>query len=324
MSERFQIESVLGRGGFATVYRAHDRVLGRTVTLKVLDRLGGLSVADRARFVREARILAGLDHPNIVRLHDASVDGRTPFLVLEYVEGEDLRTWLNRTDTLPPFTLGRLIAQSVLQALSYAHVQQVIHRDVKPENVLVISDSVGNVATVKLTDFGLARLIGQTGITQTGHLVGTVGYLAPECVRGQPATVRADLYAVGVLLYELLTGQPPFVGESFEQVLYQQLSSRPRSIRALRPDAPLWLERLVSQLLERDPRHRPVSAATALGLIAGTTEEAPAAQNGVADHRTTALRRTLVSRNPHQEELDEAPPPLPASRPLIARASRTP
>lgn len=265
LHERFTVEGVLARSGLATVYRAHDSLLRRTVALKVFDRLIDLTGYERARFIRKAQILARLGHPNVVRLYDASFAGRMPYLVLEYVDGEDLRCWVAASSAPPDWETLRFIAVGVLEALAHAHVKQIIHRDVKPENVLVTTDPTdrGRIQSVKLGDFGLARLVGTSPLTRASDVASMGGYLAPECVRGEPHSIRSDLYAVGALLYELAAGCLPFTGGAFEEP-----SSSPAHLRMLRPDLPSRFDEIVMQLLERDPRVRPASAESVVRALA--------------------------------------------------------
>lgn len=249
---RYRIDAELGRGGMGVIYRAHDQVLDRDVALKLLTD-PALGPEGRSRLLREARAAARLNHPNIVSVYDAGEadgpEGATPFIVMEYVEGQSLyHRW--------PLPLPEILAvtQQVCAALDHAHTHGIIHRDLKLENILL---TAGGQA--KLTDFGLARTAASR-VTQEGTIVGTVFYLAPEMVLAQQVDGRADLYALGVMLYELTTGKLPFNAEDPLAVISQHLYAPVVPPRTHQPDLPAALERLILRLLEKRPEDRPASA----------------------------------------------------------------
>jgi serine/threonine-protein kinase len=258
LAGRYRLTESLGSGGMATVWRAHDEVLDRAVAVKTLAEGSWSDASAVARFTQEALTVAGLDHPNIVTLFDAGVDEGVPFLVMELVEGTDLGSLLGRGPL--PIALAVSIADQVCAALEAAHRAGVVHRDVKPANLLLTMDG-----TVKVVDFGIARTTAtvRAALTATATVVGTSRYMAPEQVTGGLVDPRTDLYALGCVLYTMLTGQPPFEGEDALAVLFQHLHQPPVPPGRLRPEIPAGLEELVLDLLAKDPDRRPADASAA-------------------------------------------------------------
>jgi serine/threonine protein kinase len=248
---RYRIERELGRGGMATVHLAHDEELGRPVAVKVLaDHLAD-DDAFRARFLREARLAGQLTHPNLVRVYDAGeADGR-PFIVMEYVPG----TSLADVERLPVDRIVDLGVQACA-GLQHAHEAGLVHRDVKPANLLVRDDGV-----LKIADFGIARGPESTRHTQVGTLLGTAAYLAPEQIAGADATAASDVYSLGAVLYELLTGRPPYSFSSLAELAAKQSDGLIEPVRDAEPGVPVEVEAAVMHALARDPRFRPLSAA---------------------------------------------------------------
>src|SRR3954462_14422120 len=262
-ADRYRIERELGRGGMASVYLAHDQELGRDVAVKYLaEHLSG-DDAFRARFVREARLAGGLAHPNIVRVYDVGeLEGR-PFIVMEYVPG----TSLDRAGLLS--AAGAVdVGIQACAGLQHAHDAGIVHRDIKPANLLLRDDGV-----LKIADFGIARATESTRHTQAGTLLGTAGYLAPEQVAGADATAASDLYALGAVLYELLTGRPPYVTTSLAELAAQQAEGVITPVRDLAPAVPASAEAAVMHALARDPAFRPASAAELAQELAGLDAE---------------------------------------------------
>ncbi|MGC9333468.1 MAG: protein kinase domain-containing protein, partial [Anaerolineae bacterium] len=255
LGDRYRLDAELGRGGMSVVYRAHDTLLARDVAVKVLSATA-LDAEGRTRLLHEARSAAGLNHPNIVTVHDVGEADGVPFLVAELVEGQPLHDL--RCEGMDDIVS---IARQVCAALEHAHAQGIVHRDLKPENVLITPTGM-----VKLNDFGLARSIASR-LTSEGILVGTVFYLAPELVLGQAFDGRADLYALGVMLYELATGELPFTGDDPVAVISQHLHAAAVPPRAKNADIPPALDGLILRLLNKDPRARPGSAADVLGIL---------------------------------------------------------
>jgi beta-lactam-binding protein with PASTA domain len=271
---RYQILARVAAGGMGEVYRAHDPVLDREVAIKILH----TSLADDPgfidRFRREARSAAMLSHPNIVAVHDWGETQGTYFMVMEFVRGPNLRALLMRDGTLQPAQAVEVV-QGVLAALEHAHAQGIVHRDIKPENVMIrASDGVPKVA-----DFGLARAFADSRVSQApGTVTGTVQYLAPEQIEGLSADPRTDLYATGVVLYELLTGQVPFTGETSVAIAYKHLRERVPPPSHASPMVPAALDRVVLNATERNRDRRTPDAATMrLDLARAATELSPAA-----------------------------------------------
>lgn len=251
IAERYELEELVGSGGMSSVFRAHDTQLDRPVAIKILL---GRYVDDEEyveRFRREARAVAQVSHPNIVTVIDRGEDGGRQYIVFEYVEGENLKELILRTGRLPLRSAIEL-ALSVADGLAFAHARGLVHRDVKPQNVLL-----SNNGEVKVTDFGIARSLDvEHGVTQTGTVMGTGEYLAPEQASGQPVSAATDVYSLGVVLWELLTGDVPFVGENFVAVALQHVNEPPPSLRERRPDVPPRLAAAVERALQKDPELR--------------------------------------------------------------------
>ncbi len=272
LQNRYRIDSELGQGGMGAVYRAHDMVLDRAVAVKVLTNTG-LGSEGRARLLHEARAAAQLNHPNIVSVYDAGESDNSPFIVMELVEGQSLyERWPLPMETIVD------IAKQIGAALDHAHTHGIIHRDLKPENILLTADG-----TAKLTDFGLARSLASR-LTAEGTIVGTVFYMAPEMALGQQVDGRADLYAFGVLLYEMTTGKLPFDADNPLAVVSQHLYASPVPPSTYNPDIPPALETLILQLLSKQPDQRPASAAEVRQLL-----------ERVGDHVGAAVELTLRS-----------------------------
>ncbi|WP_109640542.1 MULTISPECIES: Stk1 family PASTA domain-containing Ser/Thr kinase [Lentzea] len=250
LEQRYRVDSVLARGGMSTVYRGRDTRLDRDVAIKVMDPHLTADPAFVARFEREARAAAQLHHPAVVSVHDQGVDGDQVYLVMELIDGGNLRDLLNQRGKLPP-AIALSVLGPVLSALGAAHRAGLVHRDVKPENVLI-----GPGGQVKVADFGLARAIAENGVTSDSEILGTVAYLSPEQVETGAADARSDVYSAGIVLYEMLAGRAPYRGDTAISVAYQHVNSDVPSI----PDVPLALDTLVRKATRRDPSLRPANA----------------------------------------------------------------
>jgi eukaryotic-like serine/threonine-protein kinase len=282
---RYRIDRVLGRGGMALVYLGHDAKLGRPVAIKLLaDNLAG-DESFRARFMREARMAAGLSHVNIVHVYDVGQDtDERPYIVMEYVDGESLAETLAREGRLSPARV-REIALDCCHGLEHAHEAGLVHRDIKPHNLL--ADREGRV---KIADFGVARSLGETQLTMAGSVLGSAGYLSPEQAAGRPVTPAADIYSLGATLYELLTGRTPHQGALLTEPLSQGGLRPPPAMAGIVSGVPAVLETAVMSCLEADPERRPRSAsALALAIDAG---DSTAATRIIAT--TPPTERTLV------------------------------
>ena len=246
---RYRVLKRLGSGGMADVYCAEDTQLGRRVALKMLYRRFAEDEEFVERFRREASSAAGLQHPNIVGVFDRGEWDGTYYIAMEYLEGQTLKQLVREHGACPP-ELAIDITIQVLRAARFAHKRGIVHRDIKPHNVIL--DAEGRA---KVTDFGIARA-GASDMTETGSIMGTAQYLSPEQAQGQPVSPRSDLYSVGVLLYELLTGRVPFDAESPVTIALKHVSERPQPPSELNPDVPPALEAVVMRALEKDPARR--------------------------------------------------------------------
>ncbi|GAA3086878.1 Stk1 family PASTA domain-containing Ser/Thr kinase [Streptosporangium carneum] len=255
---RYRVESRIARGGMATVYLALDVRLDRTVAVKVMHRSLAEDPAFVRRFIGEAKSVASLSHPNVVHVFDQGTDGDNVYLSMEYVPGRTLRDVLRSRGRLPAREALEVMIP-VLAALGSAHQAGLIHRDVKPENVLLADDG-----RVKVVDFGLARAIEATNQTRTGVMIGTIGYMSPEQVTSGAADARSDVYAAGIMLFELVTGRQPYEGETPMSVAYRHVHDTVPVPSSLLPGSPPLLDTLVAQATARDPAMRPADATALL------------------------------------------------------------
>jgi eukaryotic-like serine/threonine-protein kinase len=263
-TKRYRRVRLLGHGGMATVELAQDTELGRPVAIKRLaDNLAANEEYEQ-RFLREARLAARLSHPNIVAVYDAGTENRIPYIVMEYVEGETVSDLLRRRGRLEPAEAVALVLQAC-SGLEAAHEAGLVHRDIKPQNLLLGPDG-----TLKIADFGIARSLDGTQLTQAGTVLGTAGYLAPEQASGEKVSAAADIYALGAVLYELLTGRPPYEADSLAGLFAKQTEGSITPLRELAPAAPSRLEDAVMHALARDPEYRPESAAAFAAELAAT------------------------------------------------------
>jgi eukaryotic-like serine/threonine-protein kinase len=252
---RYLLEELIASGGMASVWRAHDELLARTVAVKVLHAHLAADDAFRERFRREAVAAAKLSHPHVVSLYDTGTDDDRVYLVMEFVDGTTLRDVIADLGTLEADQVAA-IGMKVASALAYAHQRGLVHRDVKPANILIGTDG-----SVKVADFGIAKVEeGDDGLTKTGMVLGTAAYVAPEQILSQPVDGRADQYALGIVLYEALTGQQPFKGDSPVATAALRLERQPLPVRSLRADVPRGLDAVIMRALARDPADRFASA----------------------------------------------------------------
>jgi serine/threonine-protein kinase len=258
---RYELEGVVGRGGMAEVYRARDIRLDRIVAIKTLRADLARDQIFQARFRREAQSAASLNHPSIVAVYDTGEDMASglpvPYIVMEYVDGRTVRDLLQEGHRLLPERSLEII-DGVLRALDYSHQAGIVHRDIKPGNVMVTRNG-----DVKVMDFGIARAMSdaQATMTQTAQVIGTAQYLSPEQARGERVDSRSDLYSTGCLLYELLTGRPPFTGDSPVAIAYQHVRENPVPPSRVDPDVPPWADAIVLKAMAKSPADRYQTAA---------------------------------------------------------------
>jgi serine/threonine protein kinase/beta-lactam-binding protein with PASTA domain len=290
LNNRYALDQKVGEGGMARVYRGRDARLNRTVAVKVLHPQYADDPGFLRRFQHEAQAAANLSHPAIVDVYDVGQDGDTHYIVMEYVDGRDLKSLINRE---APLDIDRAlgIAEAVANGLEAAHRLGLIHRDIKPQNIMVSVDG-----QVRITDFGIAKSHLSTALTETGVTFGTADYIAPEQAQGQPASPPSDIYALGVVLYEMLTGRLPFGGDNPVGVAMQHVSAPPPPLRRFNIAVSPQLEALVLRAMAKDPRERPQSAAEFAGLL--------------HSYRSLAAQETMVGT---------ARPPRPGPRPPVTR-----
>lgn len=250
ISKRYKILDVIGGGGMSNVYLAHDMILNRDVAMKVLHYNFNDQDESYRRFQREALSATSLNHPNIVSIYDVGEDEGLHYLVMEYVKGMTLKQYITEYAPIAPTRCVEIMKQ-LTSAIAVAHQNQIIHRDIKPQNILLDED--GNV---KVTDFGIAMALTATSFTKTNSVLGTVHYLSPEQARGGMTTKKSDIYSLGIVLYELLTGELPFSGESAVSIALKHLQAETPSVRAIVPSIPQSLENVVLRATAKDARHR--------------------------------------------------------------------
>jgi len=260
---RYELEHKIGEGGMARVYLGRDLRLNRRVAIKIPHRHTSGDADFLDRFRHEAQAAAILAHPNIVDVYDVGYDGDVHYIVMEYVEGTDLKTLINREGPLP---VARAvdIAEQIARGLSAAHKAGMVHRDIKPQNVIVTPDG-----QARITDFGVAKSHLSTALTETGVSFGTVDYISPEQAQGRPATPQSDIYALGIVLYEMLTARLPFKGDSAVAVAMKHVTEEPPPPRRFNSQIPVQLEALVLRAIDKDPARRPRSALEFADLLAG-------------------------------------------------------
>jgi len=274
LAGRYELGPVLGAGAMAVVHEAEDVELGRPVAVKVLAENLAHDGAVRERLLREARIAARLSHPNVVRIYDTGEEGGRPFIVMELVDGESLAELVHREGPLAPEQAVHLVLQACA-GLEAAHQAGLVHRDVKPGNLLLSRDGV-----LKIADFGIARAHDATRLTLTGTVLGTAAYLAPDQALAEEVTAAADVYALGAVLYELLTGVPPRRGETLAAALAAH-ADPVTPVRDVKPDVPAALESVVMRSLARMPEFRPGSAADLARQLRAAADDYTAVDVGV-------------------------------------------
>ena len=298
---RYELGERLGSGGMATVYLAEDRTLDRQVAVKVLDERYASDPSFVERFRREASAAAGLSHPNIVAVYDRGEAEGTYYIVMEYIDGPDLKEVIRERAPLPAEeAVG--YARQILAALEAAHRRGIVHRDIKPQNVMV-----GDDGRLKVTDFGIARAVAETGMTEAGSVIGTAQYLSPEQAKGDDVTPSSDCYAAGIVLYEMLTGRVPFDGERPVTVAMKQIHEPPVPPRTFERSIPAALEEVVLVSLAKRPAERFASAEEMRAALAAAVDGQATGATAVIPPPVT--ERTQVMRQPTEATRVVAPPP---------------
>ena len=261
--KRYKIEKVIGVGGMAIVFKAEDILMNRTVAIKMLKNdVSGDSEALR-RFINESKAVAMLSHENIVNIYDVSVKGNTKYIVMEYIEGITLKAFLKHKGGSLSWRETLNISEQILRALEHAHSKGVIHRDIKPQNIMLLKNGL-----IKVADFGIAKLPDTDTFTVTDQAIGTVNYISPEqAMNKEPIDERSDLYSVGVLMYELSCGELPFTGDTPVAVAYKHVNEAPKSPREIKTDMPQGLEQIIMRAMEKSPEMRYQSARQMLNHI---------------------------------------------------------
>jgi serine/threonine-protein kinase len=325
LSGRYEIGDRLGSGGMSSVHQATDLILERTVAVKILAE----HLSDDERFVerfrREALAVAKLIHPNIVQVYDTGIDEGRHYIVMECVQGRSGAQILQRQGPLDGDTAAEIGAQACA-GLDYAHRRGIIHRDVKPGNLMIVGGPVGGgEMTVKLTDFGIARAVEQTRITQVGSVVGTAAYLSPEQVRGEEATPATDVYALGVVLYQFLTGRLPYEGSSLAELAVRQQNESPLPPSTYNDEVPEMLGAVVLRALEGDPARRYASAGElAGGLQLGLQGEDVTLPPGEGSTPTRVLDSETATRHLDRTAQTEYRPALSQTRRPTPRSLQPP
>ena len=293
IADRYELKETVGTGGMSTVYCAFDTLLERNVALKILHDQYGKDEEYVERFRREARAVAQLSHPNIVTVIDRGEENGRQFIVFELVDGENLKELVDRGGPLPVQRVLELGLQ-VGRALAFAHAQGLVHRDVKPQNVLLNGDG-----RAKVTDFGIVRSLDAVGHTETGTVLGTSHYIAPEQARGERVDAQTDVYSFGVVLYELLAGAVPYPGDNFLSVAMKHVNDPVPSVLDARPDTPLRLATLIERSLAKQPAERPASMDEVVAELEAVRVELDAKQG---DEGTMIMKRpaAVPQRPPRQ------------------------
>ena len=282
---RYKVIGELGQGAMGVVYKAIDPLIDRIVAIKTISLNLALEEKEEyeTRFYQEAKAAGRLSHPNIVTIYDVGKSGDIAYIAMEFLQGRELRDVLNEEPLLPVDQVLDIVVQ-VAQGLAYAHEYGIVHRDVKPANIMVVRDG-----HVKITDFGIARMASAAARTETGIVLGSPKYMSPEQVLGKSIDQRSDIFSLGVMLYEMLTGQPPFVGDTINAIMYQTMNAVPRSPSILNPALPDMLNFIVAKALEKNPDDRYRDAGEFANDLRACRDTVP--RSAHADLRRSHLRQ---------------------------------
>jgi serine/threonine-protein kinase len=297
IADRYELKETVGSGGMSTVYCAFDTLLERHVALKILHEQFGRDEEHVERFRREARAVAQLSHPNIVTVIDRGEEDGKQFIVFELIEGENLKELVARGGPLPVRRVLEL-GLEVGRALAFAHAQGLVHRDVKPQNVLLNGDGLA-----KVTDFGIVRTLDAVGQTETGTVLGTSHYIAPEQARGERVDAQTDVYSFGVVLYELLAGEVPYPGDNFLTVAMRHVNEAVPNVLDRRPDTPLRLASLIERCMAKLPAERPASMDDVVSELESVLSELDAKDGGEA----TMIIKPKAAPKPQRAQRQRAP-----------------
>jgi eukaryotic-like serine/threonine-protein kinase len=315
VADRYELEDVVGSGGMSTVYCAFDTLLERHVALKILHEQFGTDEEHVERFRREARAVAQLSHPNIVTVIDRGEEQGRQFIVFELIDGENLKELVERGGPLPVRRVLEL-GLEVGRALAFAHGQGLVHRDVKPQNVLLNGDGLA-----KVTDFGIVRSLDAVGTTETGTVLGTSHYIAPEQARGERVDAQTDVYSFGVVLYELLAGEVPYPGDNFLSVAMKHVNEPVPNVLDRRPDTPLRLASLVERCMAKQPGDRPASMDEVVSELESVRSDLDAREGDEATMIVRPKAALKPSRPPRRRAPGRPFPVLPALIALLLLAA---
>ncbi|GAC1379546.1 MAG: hypothetical protein NVSMB33_04870 [Ktedonobacteraceae bacterium] len=307
---RYEIREHIATGGMASVYKTWDHRVERIVAIKVLRALDKNDQRAVERFRREARAAAALTHPNAVTIFDFVEEWGQYFLVMEYINGPTLKQLISQSHQLQPLQAIDIAAQ-VCDVLQVAHARGFIHRDIKPQNIMLAwGGGLANGTTnserplVKLTDFGIVRVIEEGGLTNSGIVLGTADYLSPEQARGETLTASSDLYSLGVVMFEMLAGRPPFIGPTAVSIAMQHASTNPPSLHQFNPTVPPSIEHIVMRTLEKEPEDRFQSAAEMQQALRQCAKELPQASQS----NRTSVRAQANSHAAGMDGQNQVPP----------------
>ena len=291
----YRLRSVLGRGGMSVVFQAENPRLGSVVALKVLAPELAANDVFRTRFIQESRIAASLNHPNVIPIYDTGPCGELLYIAMRYVAGADLRAVLKAHERISPDQALSLVGQAG-RALDAAHRHGLVHRDVKPANILIEPGADDDPDHVYLADFGITKnALSRSGLTETGQFVGTIDYIAPEQIQGKSVDGRADIYSLGCVLYECLTGQVPFLKDLDAAVIWAHVEELPKAPSAVRSELPKAIDAVIAKALAKDPDDRYQTSRELIGAARGALETATQSPATASEPSTGSGAHTVLS-----------------------------